>query len=212
MASVVLGIMYNSLTKAFGKLSVEGLSILNLPEHIRENDANLKNKPTHRINCSQGIISVGPHIISISFLPPYKGWEEYLVFIKQIIVIINELGIIGNIHLLNLRYLNFFKSNIYDSINLNISLGSKKISYPSSIFKTEIPINENRGNVLQITNNVHVKNEKMNLDDDGSLIDIVVVNKNVTLDNLINCVVCSHQEAKNLFFSLLSRELLNELI
>lgn len=211
---VVLGIMYNSLNNTFGKLSVQGLPVLNLPEQLRENDPNLRNKPTHRIDCEQGIISVGPHIISVSILPPYKNWEDYVGFIKQIIDIIKGLKIIGSIHTLNLRYLNFLKSNVYDKINLNISIAGNKISYPSTVLRTEIPVDiyGKMINVLQITNSVHVKNEAMGLDDDGSLIDIVVVNKSADLDNLIDCVIRSHESAKELFFSLLSKDLLKDLI
>lgn len=211
---VILGIMYNSLNNTFGKLNVQGLPILNLPEQLRESDSNLRNKPTHRIDCGQGIVSVGPHIISISILPPYKNWEEYVGFITQIITIIKELNIIGNIHTLNLRYLNFLKSNVFDKINLNISIAGNKISYPSTVLRTEIPVDiyGKMVNVLQVTNSVHVKNEAMGLDNDGSLIDIVVVNKNTDLDNLLNSIVHNHESAKELFFSLLSEELLNELI
>ena len=206
---VVLGIMYNSLNNTFGKLNVQGLPILNLPEQLRESDLNLRNKPTHRIDCGQGLVSVGPHIISISILPPYKNWEEYVGFISKIIELIKGLKIVGNIHTLNLRYLNFLKSNVYDKINLDINIAGNKISYPSTVLKTEIPVDANMVNVLQITNSVHVKNEAMGLDDDGSLIDIVVVNKNINLGNLMDSVSLSHKSAKDLFFSLLSSELLN---
>lgn len=210
----IFGIMYNSLSNTFGKLNVQGLPILNLPEQLRESDPNLRNKPTHRIDCEQGVISVGPHIISISILPPYKNWEEYVGFISQIIGIIKGLNIVGNIHTLNLRYLNFLKSNVYDKINLDINIAGTKISYPSTVLRTEIPadIYGKMVNVLQITNSVHVKNEAMGLDDDGSLIDIVVVNKNTDLNSLNDCIARSHQSAKELFFSLLSEDLLKELI
>lgn len=211
---VVLGIMYNSLNNTFGKLNVQGLPILNLPEQLRESDPNLRNKPTHRIDCGQGLVSVGPHIISISILPPYKNWEEYVGFISKIIELIKGLNIVGNIHTLNLRYLNFFKSNVYDKINLDINIAGNKISYPSTVLRTEIPVDiyGKMVNVLQITNSVHVKNEAMGLDDDGSLIDIVVVDKNADLNSLKDCIVRSHQSAKELFFSLLSEDLLKELI
>lgn len=209
---VVLGIIYNSMNNIFVKLNVQGLPILNLPEQLRESDSNLRNKPTHRIDCERGIVSVGPHIISISILPPYKNWEDYVGFISQIIEVIKGLKIIGSIQQSNLRYLNFLNSNVFDKINLNINIAGHKVSYPSTVLKTEIPVDTNMVNVLQITNSVHVKNESLGLDNDGSLIDIVVVNKNINLDNLMDSVYRSHKSAKDLFFSLLSSELLNELI
>lgn len=207
----VLGVLYAPLNKTFGILGVQALPILNLPEALRESDSNLRNKPTHKIDCGKGIVAVGPHIVSISFLPPYRSWEEYMAFINEIIKIIEDLNIVDTFHLVNLRYLNFFKSNIYENINLNINLGGQKITYPSTIFKAEIPSRDNRAKVLQITNSVHVKNQMLGLDDDGSLIDIVVVSKQTSLENLIECVKESHQDAKDLFFSLLNEDLIHSL-
>lgn len=71
-------------------------------------------------------------------------------------------------------------------------------------------------NVLQITNGVHLQNPQMNIDADGSLIDITVVLVNnhltdVNFENIVERIDSAHLEAKTVFFSLLSDDYLNEL-
>lgn len=55
--------------------------------------------------------------------------------------------------------------------------GINNICSGSTVFRTEIPCKENIIGVLQITNGVHVKNESLELDNDGSLIDIQTLAK-----------------------------------
>lgn len=210
----VVGVLYTIFQRDsfFGVTNIQGLPVLNLPEAVRENEANLRNKPTHRIECRNGLISVGPHILSISILPPYKSWSNCISFIKKAIENIRQPGLIKEVGNINLRYLNFFKSNIFDNIELNINLRDKKFIFPSTIFKVEIPSEKGRVKVLQITNKVHVKNIALGFDDDGSLLDIIVVSKTASLDSLIQSIEESHQDAKNLFFDLLKKDFVNSLI
>ena len=133
-------------------------------------------------------------------------------FIKKAIENIRQPGLIKDVGNINLRYLNFFKSNIFDNIELNINLRDKKFIFPSTIFKVEIPSEKGRVKVLQITNKVHVKNIALGFDDDGSLLDIIVVSKTASLDSLIQSIEESHQDAKDLFFDLLKKDFVNSLI
>lgn len=210
----VIGVLYTifQADSFFGVTNIQGLPILNLPEAVRENEANLRNKPTHKIECKDGFISVGPHILSISILPPYKSWNDCMSFIAKAIENIRKPGLIKDVGNVNLRYLNFFNLNIFENIELNINLRNKRFVFPSTIFKVEIPSENNRVKVLQITNSVHVKNIALGLDNDGSLLDIVIVSKTASLDSLLQCIEESHQDAKGLFFDLLKKEFVNSLI
>ena len=60
--------------------------------------------------------------------------------------------------------------------------------------------------VLQITNGVHVKNESLELDSDGSLIDIQTLAKKVSLDSWLDTVQKLHEQVESLYIKLTRKE------
>lgn len=209
----IIGVVYNLLSKnKHENLKLEKLPICNIPEEIRKNDPNLKNKPTHQLTCDNGVIFFGTNNLSFGILPPYKSWEDFEKFIQEVLAIIKDANVINSIYRVSLRYLNFFKLNIFEKTNLFIMFNDQKISNPPTIFRTEISSNNGFVNVLQITNGVHLKNQLLKLDDDGSLIDITAVLKNASLPNIDIIIKRAHSEAKALFFDLLNIDFIKSLI
>ncbi len=210
----VIGVIYNLLQQTeIGVLKLEKLPISNIPEEIRKSDPNLRNRPTHQIICNEGVILIGANSLSFGILPPYKSWEVSQAFIRKVLTFIKNAPIIKGITHVSLKYLNFFKLNIFEKINLTINFKNNKITYPSTIFRTEIPAKRKDCiNVLQITNGVHIKNQALKLDDDGSLVDITIVSKNVSLVNIEAVIEDTHYEAKALFFDLLNADFIKTLI
>lgn len=213
-SEAVIGVIYNLLLqKKIGVVKLDRLPITNIPEEIRKNDPNLKNKPTHQIVCNDGIVLIGSNVLSFGILPPYKSWNVVQSFIKKVIKIIATGSIIKGISQVNLRYLNFFELNIFENIKLSINFQGSNITYPSTIFRAEIPSKSNEYiNALQITSNIHLKNPGLKLDADGSLIDITVVSKKASLANIEDIIEAAHTEAKVLFFDLLKDDFTKSLI
>lgn len=210
----VIGIIYSLLrNNEIEVLKLEKLPICNIPEDIRKSDPNFKNKPTHQIICKEGVILIGPNNLSFGILPPYKSWEISQTFIRKVLAFIKNANIIKSISLASLKYLNFFKEiNIFEKINLSITFKNQSVTYPSTIFRTEIPAQNGCISVLQITTGVHIKNQLLNLDNDGSLIDITIVSKNASLEKIENIIESEHSEAKSLFFDLLQSEFISSLV
>lgn len=211
----IVGIIYSSIQNSgsFGNIQLQKLPICNVPIEIRRNDPNLKNRPTHQISCDNGLILIGEGIISLGIIPPYKSWETFRSFISNVMQILKDVKIIKNISTANIRYLNFFELNIFDKSNLSVLLGSESMLFQSSVFKTEIPSKENKDvvSVLQITDGVHVENKSLGMSSDGSLIDIRVVSKEASIENIETKIECIHIEAKSLFFSLLKDDFVDAL-
>ena len=84
--------------------------------------------------------------------------------------------------------------------------GINNICSGSTVFRTEIPCKENIIGVLQITNGVHVKNESLELDNDGSLIDIQTLAKKVSLGTWLDVVKTLHEQVELLFIKLTRKE------
>jgi uncharacterized protein (TIGR04255 family) len=208
----IVGVVYQILQgKGMKKLNIVSLPISNLPEVIRNGDPNLKNSPTHQITCEKGIVSIGSNVLSIGIIPPYNSWLIFKDFANLVIDAIIKGKLIKSVSNINIRYLNFFKFNIYDKINLNISLSGIEIVGKSTIFRTEIEKEKNIIDVIQITGSVHLKNKQLQLDNDGSLIDLRVVKRSISENDIESSLDEIHKEAETLFFGIISSDLKKEL-
>ena len=204
-SDAIVGILFNMLHQDDEHVGLRKLPVSNVPDEIRTIDPNLKNKPTHQISCMDGFVQIGDSVLCIGGKIPYTSWSEFEQFITRIVDFLSSL--INQVELVKLRYLNFYTENIFDSINLNISMkGINNICSGSTVFRTEIPCTEDIMGVLQITNGVHVKNESLELDSDGSLIDIQTLSKKVSLDNWLDGLQKLHVQVESLYIKLTRKE------
>jgi uncharacterized protein (TIGR04255 family) len=204
-SNAVFGLIYSVLQKDFEK--VESLPILQLPDMVRVSDPNFKYKPHYRISNNDFVIQIGPDVLSISSFPKYLGWESFSKTIFDVLKKVEELSIINKIERIGLRYINFFENNIFDKINLKVSISSDNILYKNTVVRTEIEQGE-FNSTLQIANNA-INNSKL-----GSIIDIdtfSVLNLESFFDNKIDIVNNGHKKEKELFYSLLQSDFLNSL-
>ncbi len=207
---VVVGLIYSLLQKPEGnQLQIEKLPILNLPEEIRRTDPNLKDRPWYKINCGEYFILVGLFGVAFGITPPYKGWDEFKLFSGKVFEILKG-NVIKEVSSVSLKYLDFFPNiNIFEKINCEFCLNKKRITAVPTIFRTELPEDEFI-KIIQITNGVHLRNQMLQIDNDGSLIEINIFTKNVSIDKFREVTEEAHTRQKNSFFELLSEEYLNE--
>lgn len=211
---VLLGVVYNPLQQIYGdqKLIARSTPLASIPDAIREQDPNLRDRPTAEILCPEGRLQLGQNNIFIGLNMPYSSWDNAHKFVDKILNTIIQLNIISNVDHVSLKYLDFFSGiNIFNQINLNITWPQKNdICSRSTAFKTELT-NNGFIHVLQITNSVHLKNEFLEIDNDGSLIDMTTVGFNIDTNNMINKIDECHTESKNFFFDLLKKEFIETL-
>lgn len=204
-ANAVFGLIYSVLQKDFQK--VETLPILQLPDVVRASDPNLKYKPYYKISNENFVIQIGPDVILISSFPRYLGWEIFSKIIFDVLTKIEQIGIINVIERIGIRYINFFENNIFEKINLKVSIGPNDVLCKNTIIRTEIEQGE-YSSTLQLANNAIINGKN------GSIIDIdTFVTKNLVnffskKNELINA---GHLKEKELFYSLLSSEFLSTL-
>lgn len=208
-ADAVIGIIYNLLSGKY-KCNLLQRPIMQLPAEVRAKDPQLKYQPTHTIQNPQFLVHVGPYVTIIQ-IPnlDYPGWNKFRMIINDVVLLLKGINLIQQIELIGLKYLNFFKFDIFDQINLCIEGLPQKGK--STVFRTELE-NDKFTNVLQISNGVHVKNSRFN--DDGSLVDIMTVvlaRHGLTLENILTHIDEARKGEKELFFSLLKKEFLTTL-
>ena len=208
-SEAVFGIFYDKLKMHFP--NVEKLPILQLPEQIRSKDPELKEKPHFRLSDGFYKIQIGPNVFSVTSPNGYEGWSKFSNTILAALKTISGLGAINEIYRLGLRYINFFESDIYEKMNLQILLSSEQLKSQPLIFRTEFG-EANFKNVLQVTNNVTLTRNSKKLS--GSIIDIDTIKEGEVIklfeeqDSLLEE---AHSTEKKLFFSLLNDDFVQEL-
>lgn len=202
----VIGIVYN----IYQNLKLEGLPILQIPAEIRRQDPNLKYKPTHKFMLGKYTVQIGGDVVLLSSPIDYPGWDKYKNVLEELLEKLKGINLIQQINYISLKYLSFFKDcNIFDHIKMNISFNQGKINYAGTAIKTELR-SENYVNVLQIVNNIHLKNYKT--DANGSLIDIVCVapKDSLQIEKIGTIIDTAHNKEKELFFSLVDEDYLQQ--
>ncbi|MEA3446759.1 MAG: TIGR04255 family protein [Bacteroidota bacterium] len=201
----VFGLVYNVLQADFPK--VENLPILQLPEAVRATDPNFKFKPHYRISNQNFVTQIGHDVLTISSFPKYAGWGEFSKQIFGIIDRIEKISLINSVLRIGIRYINFFDNDIFNDIDLKISIGEKDIEYKNTIIRTEIE-QEMYKSSLQVANNANHNNRL------GSIIDIdtfIESNLNSFFDNKEQLISNAHAKEKELFYSLLKDDFLKKL-
>jgi uncharacterized protein (TIGR04255 family) len=205
---VAIGLIYHAFQSYYAadNLAMVQLPVMSIPEVIRQTDPNLKNQATCSIKCGDdGEVQIGPYGFSVALILPYKGWVVHREFIEKAIKAILPIGIIGNVSYINVRYLDFFKNNIFDNINLRVDFEGRKFNAVNPIYKVQLAEGDIL-HVLQITQGVHIENPILNLKDNGSLIDLATRLVNPEKAGILSAFDRCHDANKRLFFDLLKQD------
>lgn len=121
--SALVGLIFDKIKHKYdGPID---LPILQIPENIRKTDLSLKFKPYYQFKNEDYSIEIGPDVLIMRNQPfengrEYAGWKKILPEFEKLLDIINSLKIISNCERIGIRYINFFKINIFDQINFKI--------------------------------------------------------------------------------------------
>lgn len=205
---IVVGQILSLLTSGSSHTAtIEKLPLLELPEAIRLNDPNLKDKPWYKLTVGDYYVLIGLFGVALGIIPPYQNWAGFKDFALNVFDRLKG-NIITVIESVSLKYLDFFTDiNIFEKANCEISLNGQKISEIPTIFRTEIRENEFI-KAVQITNGAHLKNQALGIDNDGSLIEINLFTRSVGESEFANVIEKAHSIQKKSFFELLTEEYL----
>lgn len=209
--NAVFGLIFNALQKDFP--TVEKLPILQLPEQLRDLDPNFRFKAQYRITSKDGYsVHIGPDVLIIGASMPYKGWEEYFSRIELVIEQVFKTNVIEQILRLGVRFINFFDEDIFQKINLNISINDSTHQPSNTQLRTEI-VREGFLNTLNLANNATQKLDQAK-ERSGSIIDIDTFRSYEDKDfygKFKSEINKAHIVEKEIFFNLLKTEYLNSL-
>lgn len=204
----ILGMLFAQIKSKYADF--KQLPIATIPEEIRKNDPGLRFNPYYQAESGLFKLNVGPRVISLSNTGQYVGWKnEYFPELKELLKSVETAGIVKHFSRLGVRYIDFFESDVYENINLSITLNESPLE---SIQTTLSAIFQNKGGFLtktQVLNNVTANvQEKEKI---GSIIDTdtyYVPQDMFGFDELNGLIDRCHEESVTFFFSLLKPEFL----
>jgi len=206
----IFGFIYKEIQVDYP--TVDKLPILQLPDFMRESDPTFTFAPHYKMSNENFIIQVGPRVLSISNINDYIGWPIFSVKIFELLKKILQLGIIGDIQRISLRYINFFENNIFNISNLKYFLRDDFLGQFGSMITVEIP-SDGLMNAIRMGNNAEIK-----IDADhilkGSILDIDTFRPGPIrpdFSELVNIVEQCHETEKHLFYKILKTDFISGL-
>lgn len=209
-ADAIFGLAFEKLNKIYP--TVTNLPVLQVPEQIRQADPNLRYQAHHRFAQENFSFSLGPRVLIFSCSSPYIGWEAFFAKIQENLKLLLGIeGMIEHFERLGVRFINFFDGTTSVNIALNISANNLPLA-DVQFHSTFVYPEENFTTIIQIGNKVDVaigsETKK------GSVVDIDTFKQSTSEEiktDLFGFIDRAHLSEKNIFFSLLKKEILDRL-
>lgn len=187
-----------------------------LPDEILKKDPIFEFMSFYKFNNKNYNVQIGPKVINISITAPYKGWEDFSIFLNDKVTKFSNLIEKRTIKQISMRYVNFFDGiNIFDNINIEIKdeflcsdfTASKKRGYRTLINCNDMEMS------LQIDNSVGIRQELDKKEKKGSIIDIDLKSdiKITNSSEIIQNAEELHNRIKETFFNILKEEYVKNL-
>jgi uncharacterized protein (TIGR04255 family) len=210
LPDAVFGILYQEFSKDFsGK--IDKLPILQIPEPIRAVDPNLMYQPHYKLTAGNLTFQIGPRVTSLSNFKEYMGWETFSMKLKEVFLRLEKLQVVKTVERLGIRYINLFKEDVYNDINLRILMNDAPLKTVRTTLRAEIETDGFKS-TLQIANGATAKVQNQTMK--GSIIDIDVTCQAFEenfFGDMESILEKGHHIEKELFFSLLRKEFLSSL-
>lgn len=209
-ADAILGMLFAQVKPKYKDF--KKLPIADFPEEIRVNDPNLRFNPYYQCEVDSYRLNIGPRVISLANTGSYAGWKEnYYPELKEVLGCLEKSGIVDNFKRLGIRYIDFFELNIFDKINLSISLHNEPLDALQQTFNAVFK-NGDYLTRVQVVNNVNAKVNKT--EKSGSIIDTdtyVEREEGFSFNDTDKMMDQCHELSVNFFFDLLKQEFLDTL-
>lgn len=201
------------LKDCFG--DVEELPIYQLPPSIRNTEPDFKYAPYYRLKgkgeFSDYLVQIGPRVLSIVTAGAYTGSEDFLAKACRLFSSLQSLKIIDKIERLGIRYINFFEENIFNNINLNLSLPRYDLFHENTSVQMELPKEGRFGLTLRLATAAKVYLKKTNEEKLGSVLDVDAYTTDLDdnwVRNLGDLLKEGHLVEKSFFYELITDDFL----
>jgi len=211
----LLSIIYPHLINDFPVL--KSLEIPQIFGDDEDNKYHREYHPLYQLENDNFFLRIGPKLISFVVLGEYIGWEKYFNLVSKYFKVLADLKLFENFTRVGVRYLNYFKDNIFTNSMIDLSKNNKSLSNNKIMIKmndvAETTVNNQPKKIIskmEIYNKTEIIINKETLF--GSMIDIdTSVKSDLQLNDVLSTLNKCHNEEKNVFFSLLTDKYIEEL-
>ena len=194
------------------------LPIYQLPSPVRNSEPGLRYSPYFHLEGKGGyqgyLLQVGPRAISLVSNEPYKGSDDFLEKTHSLFSSINEHGAIGKVERLGIRYIDFFDFNIFDKLQLSLTIPGHELEHQSSSVRIEFPRTGSFARTLHVVSNAKVASSKDGTEKTGSILDIDAFTDQLPssfFQKAEELLKEGHLAQKELFFNLLKDDFIKTL-
>lgn len=210
--SAVYGKVYDALKKIYP--DAENMPIFQLPETIRLEDENFKNKPWHKFSNSDYAVLIGANVIAIVAKEEYPGWSKFFQEIKNVLTIFSSAEIVDSVSRVGLKYIDMFEFPIVNEIDISLISGLAIDNTREIQIRTNLPEKDGLSVNVGIMNNISII-LKEEAKENVSLLDIDVFKKydsdgECDIDQSLKILDEAHNYQKELFFSLAKKDFLEK--
>lgn len=203
-SGAIFGLLFNEFKNDFPQ--VKKLPILNLPDVIRDNDTSLKYQPHYQLKSDYYLIQLGPNMVAINSIKTYVGWDDFADKIKRFLDSLEKCSLIKKTQRVGVRYINLFEQDVFDGINLKISLNEKDFSSLKRTLKSTFEKSDFFV-TLNISNDINMDKKR----ECSSVFDIDVfkgTDDDFDKEKLLSLINDAHRIEKSVFFGFLKDDFL----
>jgi uncharacterized protein (TIGR04255 family) len=213
VAELLPGLLYKNKGGVYPK--IDRLPASNIPPPILKQDMNLRYTPTIRIDGNPYSIQIGEHVVSLSCRRPYTGWELFESEVLQLVEKLKETNLLTRPERFSLKYIDVIslgESPSLSLLNILVKLGDREIVDNVVQLRTELKEN----GFLHIIQIISPAQATLATGDryEGVIIDIDTIftreDRDFWLD-FRNHLNLAHDFNKKLFFSILTKDTINNL-
>ncbi|WP_081623656.1 MULTISPECIES: TIGR04255 family protein [unclassified Thioalkalivibrio] len=214
-ADLLPGMMLPDLKNYVTKL--ESLPASDLPKHLVSSDPSLQYQPLKRLVGDTYQIAIGPKLLAITVQRPYPGWDAFKRAIVDTLNSLKKTDQLQSAERCSLKYRNIIESqeapDDLSKLNVDLKVANLNTSPSTQRIHCEHHVN-GITNFISIFTKTRVQSSKTKEDLRGVLIDVDSIQKNnmgdfwERADNIIEEL---HSTEKEIFFSLLTSDTLQEL-
>ena len=128
---VMPGMLFSALKDRY--VSIDKLPAAEIPPMFFQHDPNLRYVPTVRLRSDRFSIQIGSHVIGLSCVRPYVGWDAFGAEIRLLAEKVRDSNLFGKAERFSLKY-----TNVIPSEHVTLRINGYDLGGMTSLLRTEI--------------------------------------------------------------------------
>jgi uncharacterized protein (TIGR04255 family) len=212
-ADLLVGMLYSDPSLPAYRQRVRTLPVANVPRSIRDSDPNLKYLASHQLSGDGRHLMIGDRVLGVS-KTHYEGWAELQASVKVLLQAARRTDLIGAIERYSLKALNILPvaaGEALDALNGKFEIAGRKATEQGFHFRTEF-VTGRLTTIVELATNAKVTVDGQLKS--GLLIALDTIRGSDAAEiwtDTDGCLREAHDELKGLFFSLLTKNIIEAL-